>query len=105
MEAKMDSYQEKMDDGQEEMKAQVGSPNSRIVANQEEMRARVSAIQYEEEVTIKCSQEETEVATHSIRSELEEIKHWVEDVLACVDKRTQGHFKELNEKRRCTYRY
>jgi hypothetical protein len=34
--AKMDAFQEKMDDGQEEMNAQMGSLASRIYANQEE---------------------------------------------------------------------
>jgi hypothetical protein len=33
MEAKMDSYQENMDDGQEGMKAQVGYPSFRINDN------------------------------------------------------------------------
>jgi hypothetical protein len=81
------------------MKAKVGSLESRINTKQEEIRARVRAIQYKMEVKIKCSQEETETAIHYVRSELEEtIKHRVEDVLACVDKRTQGLCKELNEK-------
>jgi hypothetical protein len=49
-------------------------------------------------VMIKCSQEEMEAAIHSSWSELEEtIKHWVEDVLACVDQRMQGLCKKLNE--------
>jgi hypothetical protein len=44
-------------------------------------------------------QEKMEAAIHSIWSELEEtIKHRVEDVLACVDKRMQGLCKELNKK-------
>jgi hypothetical protein len=44
-------------------------------------------------------QEKMEVAIHSIRSELEEtIKYRVEDVLACVDQKTQGLHKELTEK-------
>jgi oligoribonuclease (3'-5' exoribonuclease) len=38
-----DAYQEKMDDGQEETKAQVGSLASRIDANQEEMKAMLDA--------------------------------------------------------------
>jgi hypothetical protein len=54
------------------------------------MTARVSAIQYKMEVTIKCSQEEMEAAIHSIPSKLEEtIKCRVEDVLAYADRRTQ----------------
>jgi hypothetical protein len=39
---------------------------------------------------IKCSQEEPELE--------ETIKHQVEDVLACVDQRTQNLCKELSEK-------
>jgi hypothetical protein len=39
-----------------------------------------------------------EAAVHSIGSELEEtIKRRVEDVLLCVDQKTQGLRKELNE--------
>jgi hypothetical protein len=81
------------------MKSQVASLASRINANQEEMRARVSAIQYKMmEVTVNCSQEETEAAVHSAWPELEEtVKHQVEDILACVDQRTQGLCRALNE--------
>jgi hypothetical protein len=43
-------------------------------------------------------QAKMEAAIHSIRSELEEtIKHQVEDVLSCVDQKTQGLCKELTE--------
>jgi hypothetical protein len=59
----------KMDGRQEEMKAQMGSLASRIDANQEDMRAGVSAIQYKMEVAIKRSQEETRATIHSNRSE------------------------------------
>jgi hypothetical protein len=58
-----------MYDGREEMKAQVGSLASRIDANQEEMRTRVSAIQYKMEVKIQCNKKETEIAIHSVQSE------------------------------------
>jgi hypothetical protein len=44
------------------MKSRVGSLASQINAIKEDMRARVSAIQYKMEVTIKCSKEEMEVA-------------------------------------------
>jgi hypothetical protein len=99
MEAKTDAYQEKMEDGQVEIKDQVGSLAFRIDANQEEMKARVNAIKYKKEITIKCRQEETEATIQSIRSELQEIiTHPVEDVLACVDQRTQDLCKELKEK-------
>jgi hypothetical protein len=111
MEAKVGSeiktIQEKTDDGQE-MKDQVGSLASWIDANKEEMRARATAIQYKKEVMIKCRQEEMEAAIHSIWSELEEtIKHWVEDVLACVNQRMQASAKNLTRrlmKHRWTYR-
>jgi hypothetical protein len=40
-----------------------------------------------------------EAAICSIRSELEEtIKHWLEDILSCVDQKTQGLHKELTKK-------
>jgi hypothetical protein len=50
-----------MDERQEEIKAQTSSRASGIEVNQEEMRVKVSAIQYTMEVTIKCSQVEMEV--------------------------------------------
>lgn len=64
------------------MKYQVASLASWIHVNQEEMRARVSTVQYRMEAMTKCSQEETEVAIQSIWSELEKtIRHWGEDVM------------------------
>jgi hypothetical protein len=57
----------KIYDGQEEMKYQLASLASQIHVNQEEKRARVSAIQYRMEATTKCSQEETEAAIQSIQ--------------------------------------
>jgi hypothetical protein len=85
--------EEKIGDGQEEMKSQVASLASQIDVNQEEMRARISAIQYKMKAMIKCSEEEMEVAIHAhyMWTELEEtIKHRGEDVSAYVDQRTQG---------------
>jgi hypothetical protein len=49
----------------------VGFLASQIDANQEEMTAEVSAIQYKMEVTIKCSQEEIKIVINSIQAELE----------------------------------
>jgi hypothetical protein len=49
-----------MDEGQEEIKAPMCCLASGIEVYQEEMRVRVSAIQYAVKVTIKCSQEEIE---------------------------------------------
>jgi hypothetical protein len=46
IQGKLDIIQENMDYGQEQMRPQVGSLASRINANQEEMSASVSAIQY-----------------------------------------------------------
>jgi hypothetical protein len=44
-------------------------------------------------------QEKIKAAIHSILPKLEEtIKHRVEDVLSCVDQKTQGLRKELTEK-------
>jgi hypothetical protein len=44
-------------------------------------------------------QEKMEASIHSIRTELEEtVKHRVDDVLSCVDQKTQGLPKELCEK-------
>jgi hypothetical protein len=43
--------------------------------------------------------QEMETAIHSIRSKLKEtIKHRTEDVLSCVDQKTQGPRKQLTEK-------
>jgi hypothetical protein len=61
-----------MDNIQEQM----GSLTSCINANQEEMRARVSAIQYNMEVMIKCSQEEMMATVNSMCDEVQEtMKH------------------------------
>jgi hypothetical protein len=60
MDAEMDANEEKMNDGQKEM------------------RARVSAIQFKTVAMIKCSHEETEAAIHPVRSEFKDtIKHQV----------------------------
>jgi hypothetical protein len=57
------------------------------MSTQEEMKARLD-----------IHQEKMEAAIRSIRSKLEEpIKHWVEDVLSCVDQKMQGLNKELTE--------
>jgi hypothetical protein len=42
--AEMNAIRENMDDGQDEMKAQVGSLASRINANQEETKAKLDAV-------------------------------------------------------------
>jgi hypothetical protein len=82
-----------------EMEALVASPTSWININQEQMRARVSAIQYRMEAMMKCIQEETKVAINSVWGELEEtMKHRLEDILSCVNQRSQGLCRELNEK-------
>jgi hypothetical protein len=48
------------------------------------------------EVTIKRSQEETEASIHSIRSKFEEtIKHRMEVVLSCAERKMQNIRKEL----------
>jgi hypothetical protein len=71
------------------------------------MRARISAIRYKMEVTIKCSQQETNAAINSIWAELEEaIKHRVQDVLARVDQRTQGISRYLTRRLiKCRWTY
>lgn len=70
----------------------MSSLNSWISDNQEEIRARVSAM-------IKFSQEATKAVVVSFWSELEEaMKHQVKDVVAYVNQRTQGLCKELNKK-------
>jgi predicted RNA-binding protein len=79
--AKIDTNQEKMDNGQEDVKSDVVSLTSWIDVSREDMRARVSAIHYKMEVTIKCSQEETKAANNSIRAALEKaIKHRVDAI-------------------------
>jgi hypothetical protein len=56
-------------------------------------------ILYKMEVAIKCIQEETEAALHSLRTDLEEnMKHQMEEVLSCSDQKKQGLRKELTEK-------
>jgi hypothetical protein len=58
------------------------------VSTQEEIKAKTGI--YEEKM---------EAAVQFIRSELEEtIKRRVEDVLSCIDQKTQGLRKELTEK-------
>lgn len=43
-------------------------------------------------------QEKMEAAIQSVQSELEEtIKHWVEDILSCVNPKMQGLYEELTE--------
>jgi hypothetical protein len=79
----MDTNQEKIDAGLQEMKAQVASLTSWFDVNQEEMTVRVSAILYKMEATIKCCHETLGGA---------------EDILACVDQRMHGLCKKLNEK-------
>jgi arginine decarboxylase-like protein len=51
------------------------------------------------EAMIKLTQEEKEMGTHSIRTDIEEIiKHQMKDVLSYVDQKTQGIRRELTEK-------
>jgi pyrimidine operon attenuation protein/uracil phosphoribosyltransferase len=58
---------------------------ARTMSTQEEMKAKVGICQEKMEATI-----------HSIWSELEErIKHWVEDVLLCINQKMQYLCKEL----------
>jgi hypothetical protein len=88
---KMGANQEKMDIRMADLKAQIGCLTSHIDVNQEKLGA------YHREM--KARQEKTEAAVHSIRSELlETVIHQVENSLACVNQRTQGLGKELNEK-------
>jgi hypothetical protein len=48
---------------------------------------------------MELHQEKMEATIHSIWSKLEEtIKHWVEDVLLCVNQKSQDLCKELTEK-------
>jgi hypothetical protein len=66
------------------------------------------AVQKEMKANMDIHQEKMETAMHSIRSELEEtIKYRVEDVLSCVDQKTQCLRKKPTEKiteHRWTYR-
>jgi hypothetical protein len=58
------------------------------VSTQEEMKSKTDILQ-----------EKMEAAMHSIRSQLEEtIKHRAEDILSCIDQKTQGFRKDLTEK-------
>jgi hypothetical protein len=90
--SKMETNEERMD--------------AKIDTNQEKVEARIEANSEKFEVLqgalvsqVDIHQEKMEVTIHSIRSELEEIiKHWVEDVLSCVDQKMQGLHKELAKK-------
>jgi hypothetical protein len=70
---RMHANQEKMDDGQEEMKAQMrylAPPSPPIFFSQKKMRTRVCAIQYKMWVTVKCNQEEMEARKRPITRSL-----------------------------------
>jgi BMFP domain-containing protein YqiC len=61
-------------------------------------QARTLSTQEQIKAKMDIHQEKMEGAIHPIRSELEKaIKHLVEDVLSCVDQKTQGLRKELIE--------
>jgi UTP-glucose-1-phosphate uridylyltransferase len=48
---------------------------------------------------INCSQEERDAVINLIQAELEEsMKHGVEDIVVCVDQRTQGLCKDHNKR-------
>jgi translation elongation factor EF-G len=70
-----------------------------FVSQMDVHQARTESTQEEMKAKMDIHQEKMEAAVHSIRSELEEtVKHWVEDVLSCVNQKTQGFHKELIEK-------
>jgi hypothetical protein len=66
---------------------------SRLDINQ----ARTECTQQEMTTKMDMHQEKMEAAVHYIRSELEIIKHLVEDILLCVNQKMQGLHKELSE--------
>jgi hypothetical protein len=88
MEARIDANNEKFDVLRGTLVSLMDIHQARTLSNQEDMEAKMDIYQ-----------EKIEAAIHFIRSELEEtIKHSAEDVLLCVDQKTQGLCKELAEK-------
>jgi hypothetical protein len=70
---------------QEEMKAAVSATQEKIENNQEKMEA-----------VFRCSKEEIKATINSNQAKLEEtIKHQMVDVLASVDRQTQGPHEEI----------
>jgi hypothetical protein len=97
--AKIDANQKKMEGrihaNNEKFEVLRGSLVSRMDIHQ----ARTVSTQEEMKAKMDIHQEKVETTIHSVRSQLEEIiKYRVEDVLSCVDQRTQGLRKELREK-------
>jgi hypothetical protein len=88
LEAKMDSHHDKFEVLRGTLVSQMDIYQAKTQSTQEEMKAKMH-----------IHQEKMEALVHFLRSELEEtIKHWVEDILSCVDQNTQGLHKELTEK-------
>jgi hypothetical protein len=82
---------EGMEDNKEKMAA-------KIDASQEKTKARTVSTQEEMKDMMDIYQEKMETAIRFIWSKLEKmIKYRVEDVLLCVNQKTQGLHKELTE--------
>jgi hypothetical protein len=108
--AKMETNQERMDVkidfNQEKMEAMIDANNGKFEVLQGTLISRVDIYQVrtmssQEKMKAKMDihQEKMEATSHSIRPELEEtIRDRVEDVLLCVNRKTQSLQKELTEK-------
>jgi uncharacterized membrane-anchored protein YjiN (DUF445 family) len=95
----------KIDANKDEMEGRIDANNEKsevlqgtLVSWMDVHQARTMSTKEEIKAKVDIQQEKMEAAIHSIWSELgETIKHWVEDVLSCVDQKIQGLHKELTE--------
>jgi hypothetical protein len=105
-EAKMEINQVNVNTTQEKMSSKIDANNEKfevlrgtLVSRMDIHQARTESIQDEMKAKMDIHQKKMEAAKHFTRSELEEtIKLRVEDVLSCVDQKTQGLLRELTEK-------
>jgi Skp family chaperone for outer membrane proteins len=95
---------------QEEMREEMRTNQARVNANLKEIKEDTKTNQARADANLREMKEEMKskmdihqakkgATIHSIQSESEEtIKHRVEDILSCVDQKTQGLHEEFAEK-------
>jgi hypothetical protein len=106
MEANQENLDTKIDGNQEKKEARTDSNNEKfevlrgtLVSRMDIHQVRTMFTQEGMEAKMDMYQEKVEAATYYILSELEEtIEHWLEDILSCVEQKTQGLSNELTEK-------
>jgi hypothetical protein len=106
MEANHKKTDVKIDANQEEMEGRTDANNEKsevlqgtIISRMDVHQARTMSTKEEMKAKVDINQEKMEAAIHSIWSELgETIKHWVKDVLSCVNQKMQGLHEELTKK-------